>query len=90
MFYYQSLEEDEDELEPPLKRLRRRGEGVSASASNNPDLGSPNLEEHTTHDEDTTISLPFHPQPTENNADAGYRTLPCIAYSVVMNTYFKN
>lgn len=72
MFYYQSLEEDEDELEPPLKRLRRRSEGVSASgASNNPDLGSPNLEEHTTHDEDTTISLPFHPQPTENNADAG-------------------
>ncbi|CAN6847057.1 unnamed protein product, partial [Brassica oleracea var. botrytis] len=66
----ESLEEDEDELEPPLKRLRRRGEGVSASASNNPDLGSPNLEEHTTHDEDTTISLPFHPQPTENNADA--------------------
>ncbi|WZY78048.1 probable inactive histone-lysine N-methyltransferase SUVR2 isoform X1 [Brassica rapa] len=62
----ESLEEDEDELEPPLKRLRRRGEGVSASG----DLGSPSLEEHTTHDEDTTISLPFHPQPTENNADA--------------------
>ncbi|CAG7894581.1 unnamed protein product, partial [Brassica rapa] len=62
----ESLEEDEDELEPPLKRLRRRGEGVSASG----DLGSPNLEEHTTHDEDTTISLPFHPPPTENNADA--------------------
>ncbi|KAJ4888768.1 Histone-lysine N-methyltransferase SUVR2 [Raphanus sativus] len=59
----ESLEEDEDaldELEPPLKRLRRRGEGASALSLNNP-----SLKEHTTHDQET-ILLPFHPLSTEN------------------------
>ncbi|KAG2301896.1 hypothetical protein Bca52824_030547 [Brassica carinata] len=53
----ESLEEDEedalDELEPPLKRLRRRGEG--SSALNN----SPSLKEHTTDAEHGSPSVPI-------------------------------
>ncbi|KAF8093123.1 hypothetical protein N665_0390s0030 [Sinapis alba] len=52
----ESLDEDEDaldELEPPLKRLRRRGEGASALA----------LKEHTTHD-----LLPSNPDDAEHGS----------------------
>ncbi|CAF1988366.1 hypothetical protein HID58_076028 [Brassica napus] len=62
-----------DEPERPLKRLRRRGgEVVSTSASNSPSLGSPCLNETTTHHDQETalVSLPFHPKPTENDPDA--------------------
>lgn len=72
--YYQSVEEDEDgmaELERPLKRLRRRGEGGSALTS--PSLGSPTSNEPSTYDEESAppILLPFHPMETENDPDAG-------------------
>ncbi|KAF8104455.1 hypothetical protein N665_0172s0085 [Sinapis alba] len=53
---HESVEDDEDALdepEHPLKRLRRRGEAVSVSASNSPSLGSPSLKETTTHDQET-------------------------------------
>ena len=71
---FQSDDEDAlDEPERPLKRLRRRGgEVVSTSASNSPSLGSPCLNETTTHHDQETVlvSLPFHPKPTENDPDA--------------------
>ncbi|CDY22319.1 BnaA06g36410D [Brassica napus] len=74
---HETVEDDEDALdepERPLKRLRRRGgEVVSASASNSPSLGSPCLNETTTHD---PVSLPFHPIPTENDPDAGALVIP--------------
>lgn len=61
-----------DEPERPLKRLRRRGEAGSVSASN-----SPNLKESTTHDQEMApVLLPFHPLPTENDPDAGALLMP--------------
>ncbi|CAH2046532.1 unnamed protein product [Thlaspi arvense] len=77
----ESDEEDEDaldELEPPLKRLRRRGEGGSSSGLNSPDLGSHSLDEPTTiHGGDTApILLPFHPLSNENDPNAGAPIVP--------------
>lgn len=72
------MDEDEDamaESERPLKRLRRRGEGGSASILTSPNLGSPSFKE--TYDEETSlILLPFHPLPTETDPDDAALTIP--------------
>lgn len=61
-----------DEPERPLKRLRRRGEAGSVSASN-----SPSLKETTTRDQEMApVLLPFHPLPTEDDPDAGALVMP--------------
>ncbi|CAA7017501.1 unnamed protein product [Microthlaspi erraticum] len=64
---HELADEDEDsmaEAVPPLKRLRRGGEGGSAltlNQSTSPSLGSPSLNEPTTYDNDTVpILLPYH------------------------------
>ncbi|CAH8323068.1 unnamed protein product [Eruca vesicaria subsp. sativa] len=76
----ESVDDDEDALdepERPLKRLRRRGEAGSASAFNNPNLGSPSSKETTAHDQETTpVLLPVHPLPTENDPDADALIMP--------------
>ncbi|CAN8267660.1 unnamed protein product [Cochlearia groenlandica] len=79
----QFAEEDEDDMAesvPPLKRLRRGGEGGSSltcSKSTSPSLGSPTLKELVTYEEQTApILLPIHPLPIENNLDAGAFTIP--------------
>uniref|UniRef100_A0A1J3HC30 Histone-lysine N-methyltransferase SUVR2 n=1 Tax=Noccaea caerulescens TaxID=107243 RepID=A0A1J3HC30_NOCCA len=80
---HELAEEDEDymdETEPPLKRLRRRGEGGSAltlNKSTSPSLGSPTSNELTTYNNDTApILLPYYPLPTENDPDAGALIIP--------------
>ncbi|KAL1199645.1 putative inactive histone-lysine N-methyltransferase SUVR2 [Cardamine amara subsp. amara] len=68
-----SIEEYEDalaDLERPLKRVRRRGEGGSA-------LTSPSLDSSISMDLTTApILLPFHPMATENDPDAGALIVP--------------
>ncbi|KAL0889117.1 hypothetical protein Bca101_013100 [Brassica carinata] len=78
---HESVEDDEDALddepERPLKRLRRRGEAASVSASNSPSLGSPSLKETSTHDQETApVLLPSHPLTTENYLDADALVMP--------------
>ncbi|CAN8247868.1 unnamed protein product [Cochlearia groenlandica] len=64
-------EDDLDEPERPLKRLRRRSEGCSAltmSKSTSPSLGSPTLKE-TCDEENAPTLLPFQLLPTEKDPD---------------------
>ncbi|VVB07174.1 unnamed protein product [Arabis nemorensis] len=74
----ESAEEEEDALaesERPLKRLRRRGEGGSASTFTSPNCGSPSFKEP--YDEETAlILLPFHPLSTESDPDDAALTIP--------------